>query len=344
MTFQIAIIGAGYIGEVHAKAVQNQPHAALLAIVDNNQEKAARFAQKYAVPHSFASLEDLMQANIADAVIIGTPNFLHAPQTIAALKAGYHVLVEKPMALSVEEARLMHQVSQETSRTLMIAHCWRYDAEVIWLRNQIALHKLGKIIRTKGYGIHVNWGPQGWFVQKNLAGGGALMDMGIHAIDTVRYLLGEPQPHSVYAKLGTHYGAYDVDDTGIVIINWEGGVTSYIESGWWQPHADGPEAATRLFGEKGYGSVFPTQLDLIDKDSHPAGSTHIQYHTARTEHCDQAMYDQQVAHFLSSIQHQTAPNSNALLGISNMKILAAAYQSSQTGTVVSLVDEQPEGR
>lgn len=338
MIFRIAIIGAGYIGEVHAKAVKNQPNADLVAIVDNNEEKAKNFAKKYNIPQTFNSFEDLIKAEITDAVIIGTPNYLHAPQTITALEAGYHVLVEKPMALSVEEAKRMNQVSKQTARTLMIAHCWRYDKEVIWLRDQIALNKLGKIVRTKGYGIHKNWGPKGWFVQKDLAGGGALMDMGIHAIDTARYLLGEPEPISVYASLGTHYGEYDVDDTGTLIITWAGGTISCVETGWWQPHLDRPEAATQIFGKEGYGSVFPTLLDLPDLKNNQLDPVKIKYKSSRAEHCDPSMYDNQVRHFLSCIQNQTSPSSNAQLGITNMKILAAAYQSSEKRKVIQLND------
>jgi predicted dehydrogenase len=77
---------------------------------------------------------------------------------------------------------------------------------------------LGNVIRTTGYGIHTHWGPSGWFTQQQYAGGGALADMGIHAIDTVRFLLGDPDPRSVYAKIGTHSGNYDVDDTAVLMI------------------------------------------------------------------------------------------------------------------------------
>jgi predicted dehydrogenase len=339
MTIRMGIVGAGYIGDIHAKAVNNQPNAELVAVVDINEDKARRFAEKHSIPNVYPALDDLINGHTTDAIVIGTPNFLHAPQTIVALKAGLHVLVEKPMALSVEEAKMMDRVSQETYRTLMIGHCWRYDSEVNWLREQVAANNLGNIIRTKGYGVHDNWGPEGWFVQKNLSGGGALMDMGIHAIDTVRYLLGDPEPVSVYAQIGTYYGNYNVDDTGVLIINWKGGTVSYIESGWWQPYSDGPEAATQLFGVKGYGSVFPSRLVLPN-----AAHDHIDlidngFIFPRQEHCEQAMYDRQMAHFLSCLTEQNTPDSSASKGVSNMRILAAAYKSGETGTVVRLEDD-----
>ena len=338
MTIRVAIAGAGFIASIHAKAVKNQPNAELVAVVEKFEDKAKPFAEEYAIPNVYTTLEDLIAASTADAIIIGTPNFLHASQSITALKEGLHVLVEKPMALSVEEATRMDQVSRETSRILMVGHCWRYDREVNWLREQVAANQLGNIIRTKGYGIHENWGPKGWFVQKDLSGGGALMDMGIHAIDTARYLLGDPDPVSVYAQIGTYYGDYNVDDTGMLIIRWENGTVSYIETGWWQPHSDGPEAATQLFGLKGYGSVFPSCLALPDVEHDQVEVIDNGFVFPREEHCEQEMYDRQVAHFLSCIQEQATPNSSASKGLANMEILAAAYKSGETGKVVWLKD------
>ena len=99
--------------------------------------------------------------------------------------------------------------------------------------------------------------------------------MGIHAIDTARFLLGEPQPRRVVASIRTAHGDYAVDDDGIVLIEWESGARSVVESGWWQPHADGPEAATQLYGTQGFGQVFPTKLEMPNVlDSQAVPSIH----------------------------------------------------------------------
>ncbi len=123
-----------------------------------------------------------------DALVVSTPNYLHASQTIAALQAGVHVLVEKPMAMNASEAEQMCEASAKSGAQLMLAHCWRFDEEAIWLKAHLA--RIGRIIRTKGYGNHIQWGPSGWFTQKQFAGGGAMADVGVHAIDTTRFLLG----------------------------------------------------------------------------------------------------------------------------------------------------------
>ncbi len=328
---KIGFAGAGYIINIHAQAARNNG-AELAAVAEKFVEKVVPFGKKFRIKQQYETVEQMLAAGGVDALVIGTPNFLHAPQAIAALQAGVHVLVEKPMAMSVAEAEKMLAASAKSGAKLMVAHCWRFDQDVNWLKAQAA--RLGKIIRTKGYGVHSNWGPAGWFTQKALAGGGALADMGIHALDTARYLLGDPQPVSVYAKIGTHYKDYDVDDTGVILVEWDNGTTSYIESGWWQPYSDGPEAGTQLYGEKGFGQLFPTRLLLPNDAAQKVDEVKSGFKFPRKEHCPQSMYDAQMAYFLACIQSDQTPVPGGLEGLVNMKIVQAAYESSRTGLAV----------
>ena len=165
----------------------------------------AEVAAQFGIQRQYATVNDLLADGAVDILSVNTPNYLHAPQTIAALEAGVHVMVEKPMALNAAEAEAMLRASEKSGAKLLVAHCWRFDEEVRWLERQIDAGRLGKILRSKGNGVHVNWGPGGWFVEARYAGGGALADMGVHAIDTARFLLGDLQPVSVYAKISTDY-------------------------------------------------------------------------------------------------------------------------------------------
>lgn len=331
---KIAFAGAGYIINIHAKAAQAQPDVELVAVVEKYSDKSAGLAKIFNIEHRYETVEQMLAAGGVDAMVVGTPNFLHAPQAIAALKAGVHVLVEKPMAMDADEAEEMMDASSQSGAALMVAHCWRFDPDVLWLKEQSP--KLGKIIRTKGYGVHTLWGPSGWFTKKDFAGGGALADMGIHALDTARFLLDDPKPVSVYAKIGTHYRDFDVDDTGVIIVEWEDGATSYIESGWWQPHADGPEAATQLYGTQGFGQLFPTRLEIPDAEEEKVNVVDSGYAFPRQEHCPQSMYDAQMRYFIECIREKKTPVPGALEGLVNMKVVDAAYESSRTGKVVNI--------
>ena len=330
MTTRIAFTGTGYISKIHAAAAQSVPGVELAAVVNHRHESMAEFASAHGMRRQYAHVDDLLKDGDVDALVIGTPNYLHAEQANAALEAGVHVMVEKPMAMNAAEAETMLSASRKSGALLMVAHCWRFDQEVLWLRQQVELGRLGKIIRTKGYSVHVNWGPGGWFTQAKLAGGGALADMGIHAIDTARFLLGNPQPAGVYARVGTHYKDFDVDDTGVIVVDWDDGATSCVESGWWQPHADGPEAATQLYGRQGFGQVFPTyvkQGDAVDSPGFPH---------PREPHCAQSMYDAQMAYFAACVRSGRPPTPGGVEGWINMRIVDAAYESARTGHVVRL--------
>ena len=331
---KIAVAGAGYIINVHARAARAQEDVELAAVVEKFPDKAAALAQKFRIRNQYETLEQLLKAGGVDALVIGTPNFLHAPQAIAALKAGLHVMVEKPMAMDARQAEKMMEASAKSGAKLMVAHCWRFDEDVLWLKKES--EKLGKIIRTKGISVHAHWGPGGWFTQREFAGGGALADMGIHALDTARFLLGDPQPVSVYAKIGTHYRDFDVDDTGVIHVEWDNGATSFIESGWWQPHADGPEAATQLYGTHGYGQLFPTQLEMPNLKTQQLDLIKSGFKFPRKEHCLQSMYDAQMAYFVNCIRKNKTPVPGGLEGLTNMKVVDGAYKSSRTGKVVKI--------
>jgi predicted dehydrogenase len=344
MTLKLAFAGTGSISKIHAQAAQKLPQVALAAVVNHRPESMTAFADAFNIPRRYAAVEDLLREGGVDALVVSTPNYLHAPQTIAALHAGVHVLVEKPMAMNAEEARIMEAASRDSGALLMLAHNWRFHEEVRWMREQVQAGRLGRIIRTKGYSVHVNWGPSGWFTRKSLAGGGALSDMGIHAIDTARYLLGDPLPKSVYAQVGTHYldgergvdAAEIVDDTDVLLITWQDGSTSYIESGWWQPHSEGAEAAARLYGTSGYGSVFPTRLQLRDPDGRAEQIADPGYPDSHQSGSVQAMYERQMATFVDCVMQDRQPMPGGAEGRVNMQIVDAAYRSAETGQVVEI--------
>ncbi len=328
-----ALIGAGFIAEYHARGLQAQESVEIVAVCGLPQESARTFAEKYGVDFVTEDALSLVDRDDIDAVILALPNKFHAPYAIEFLKNGKDVFIEKPMAMNVRESELIAAVAEENHRIVMVGHMWRFDEEVNFIKNVVASGKIGRIIKTKGYGIHENWGPEGWFVQKEMAGGGALADMGVHAIDTVRYILGDPLPKQVYAKIGTFYGNYDVDDTGILMISWDNGTTSVIESGWRQPHADGPEAATRLFGTQGYAGLFPTLLKL--KIADVQGEFNPQT-MEKTEHCDQSIYTRQMEHFVNCVRTRQRPQPGFREGRVVLQIVDAAYRSSETGQAVEI--------
>jgi len=293
---RVCLLGHGFIGKMHEQAALANGLEVTHICKRNDDWQAA------------------VQAADVDAVVIGTPNALHHPQAMAALRAGKHVLLDKPMAVTVEQCEEIAETAEANGLTLLVGHMWRYRDEVIEARDRIAAGSVGAPIRTRGYGIHAGWGPSGWFTDPALAGGGALIDMGIHAIDTVRFLLGDPEPVRVTASIGTAYGDYAVDDDSVVLIEWSNGVRSVVEAGWWQPRLDGVEADTEVHGTGGYERIWPQYTPAT-----PAPADYV--------HCSLPMFAAQMADFAHCCATGATPIASAEVGLTAMRVVEAAYQS-----------------
>ena len=309
---RVALYGCGWVQDFHARGVLAHPRGDLVAVANHREESAHAFAQRHGIPRVTTDWEALATDPDVDAAIVSTPNCLHASQAIALLRNGKHVLVEKPMATSVAECDAMINASREGGASLMVGHCWRFREEVVALRDRVAAGDLGEIVKTRGYGVHAGWGPSGWFTDPALAGGGALVDMGVHAIDTARFLLGDPDPGRVCAVVGTRYaeGRYSVDDDAILMIEWSNGTNSIVESGWWQPHLGGLEADTEIYGTLGYERIWPPE---------PPSEAY--------EHCTQPMYSTQVKEFLDAIDDGRAARPSGEDGRVVIRVVEDAYRS-----------------
>jgi predicted dehydrogenase len=310
---RIALFGSGWIMDFHARGVLEHPRGELVAAANWRPESLAALAERHGIPRTTEDWRELAGDPSIDAVVIGTPNALHAPQAIACLEAGKHVLVEKPMARTLAEAESMNAAAAASGASLMVAHCWRFHPDVRALRGRIERGELGRVVKTRGYGVHAGWGPAGWFTDPELAGGGSLVDMGVHAIDTARYLLGDPAPERVCAVLGTRYKELAVDDDGILLITWSDGTNSIVECGWWQPHLAGLEADTEIYATGGYARVW-------DFTQGPEGY----------EHCSQPMYSAQMAEFIDAVEAGRKPRPDGDDGAIVISVVEQAYRSAAT--------------
>ena len=198
---RVALVGTGWVMDFHARAVREHPGAELVAAANWREPSLRALAGRHHIPRVTTDWRELAADPAVDAVVVATPNALHAEQAIAFLEAGKHVLVEKPMGRTLAEADAMVAAAARARGWLMVAHCWRFHPDVRALRARVAGGELGEIVKTRSYGVHAGWGPSGWFIDPELAGGGALLDMGVHAIDTTRYLLGDPAPERVCAAV-----------------------------------------------------------------------------------------------------------------------------------------------
>jgi len=227
--------------------------------------------------------------------------------------------------------------ARRSGRRLMIAHMWRFDREILWLRDVVASGRLGKIFKVKAHAIWLYEGPppQSWFVQPHFAGGGALADMGVHSIDTLRFVLGGARPTRVFANVGTHFRDIELDDTATLLLEFEGRAVGLIEAGWYHLVADGLEGYTQVYGTQGYARALPSELH-----SHVEGIWSVTHPNMpkRQQQCDMPMYQAQMDYFIDCALNDREPTPGGLDGLWAMRVLEAAYRSAEIGQAVEIAD------
>jgi len=335
---KIGLLGTGIIiRNSHILTLINNPLAELVAVGNLHQDSLRKIADDFKIPKTYTDFAEMAADPDIDAVVNALPNYLHAPVTIQMLKAGKHVLCEKPMALSVKECEDMIDTAKKTGYKLMIAHMWRFDREIIWLRNVIMSGKLGKIFKAKSHEVLIynifgeDPSTKSWFVNKSLAGGGAMTDVGIHSFDTLRFVLGDIRPTKVFAKIGTFFKDIEVEDTATLMLEFEGGILSLIEAGWYNLYADEKQGYTQIFGTKGYARAVPSELQIDIEGEWSFVKPQI---PQRKQQEDLSAFQAQMDHFLNCIIKNKEPSPNGNDGLWAMKILEAAYHSDKIGDSV----------
>jgi len=335
---RIGVLGTGIIiRDFHMLTLADNPRARVVAAGNLRADSLRVLAERYHIPRTYTDFEQMARDPEIDAVVIGLPNYLHAPVTIMMLEAGKHVLCEKPMATSVAEGEQMIAAARRAGRCLMIAHMWRFDHEIRWLKGVIDSGILGEVFKVKSHAIWLHEGPplESWFVKKEFAWGGALADMGVHSIDTLRYLLNGARPLRVMATASTRFQPIELEDTADVLIEFEGGVTGIIEAGWYHLYADGLEGYSQVYGTRGYARALPAELH-----THVEGvwSVTKPQMPPRKQQCDLPMYQRQMEHFLDCVLSGQEPLTSGPECLWAIRVLEAAYRSAETGQAVEVAE------
>ncbi|WP_437180062.1 Gfo/Idh/MocA family protein [Paenibacillus andongensis] len=348
---KIGVIGAGSISDMHFESYVKQADAELVAVCDLNRQRAEDKAAKYNVELIYTDYRELLANPEVDAVSICTWNNTHAEISIAALRAGKHVLVEKPLCKTVEEAERIQEAVRETGKILQVGFVRRYDTNAQLVKRFIDNGDLGELYYAKASCLRRLGNPGGWFADTERSGGGPLIDIGVHVIDLCWYLMGRPKPVSVsghtYNKLGNRanvrnlsfYKAADynvdlntVEDMANALIRFENGASLMVDVSF-TLHAKKDEIAVKLYGDKGGVELEPElvlvteMLDTILNVSPQTDSKSINITEA---------FSQEISHFLSCCRTGNSPISPVEDGLTMMKILCGIYESAAKGQEIRL--------
>ena len=347
---KVAVIGVGNISYFHIVNYVSNPYTELVAFCDINSDTLKRRGEEFHVTNLFTDYNEMFKKMPEiDLVSVCTWNNSHASASIAALNAGKHVLCEKPMAMNAKEALQMQEAAIRNKRILQVGFVRRFGNDAAIIRDFQKGGNLGELYYARASYIRRNGNPGGWFGDKSRSGGGPLIDLGVHVIDLVRYLMGNPKPVSVYGatyqKLGNRnniktprvYTAMvtskddicDVEDFATALIRFEGGATLNVEAGF-SMNLGTDVTNIDLFGTKGGVKLDPsfklyTEMNDYLADVSLTGETAFDFDGA---------FKNEIYAFIDAVRGEAPVLATAEDGVALMKILDAIYRSAQTGREV----------
>jgi len=353
---RVGVIGCG-AGVFHLEGYAEEPRAEVVALAGLEADRCQQLAKKFNVPHVYRDYTELLAHPDIQAVSIVSPNFLHLPMTLAALEAGKHVLVEKPLARNVVEGQQMVDAAAKAGLVLSIAFNRRSRHDVTIVHDQIANGALGRIYYAKAFWMRRSGIPGlgSWFTNKEQAGGGPLIDLGVHVLDMALWLMGNPRVTTVsaatYAELGPqgkgqwqgHPGRfidvpgakYEVEDLATAFLRMDDGATLQLETSWagYSGHTD--EFGVYLMGSQGGAEIHVkdyVQTGTLRLFHDVEGAPAVTEPRLQSRHG----HGQIIRHFVDSILDGAPANPSGEEGLDRVRLIEAIYRSAELGREVEV--------
>ena len=342
---RIGIIGVGTIGNVHLDALKNTPAARVAALCDIKADRLREVAGKHNVQATFADYRKMLKEADLDAIYVCVPNYLHSRLAIAGFEAGKHVFCEKPMAMSAAQGRAMLAAAKGAGKVFAMGMTWRHMGESRAVKKFIDAGQVGRI-----YHIRVNLirrrgipGLGGWFTTKAMAGGGGLIDCGVHFLDLAMWLTDSWKPERVsaatYSEFGTRMenyvytgmwagppdfnGVFDVDDYAVGFVRFPNNVTMDFQVSW-ALNAEGGNSI-EIMGDKGGVRCAGGKPPVFFSES----NGHIVDVTP--QYGDRNPFESEAANFMGAILGKEKPFATGEQAVIVMRLLDAIYKSAKLG-------------
>lgn len=344
MSVRVGIVGCGKITERASlpNLVNYKDKCTVTCLCDIKKEQALDKINKFNLVDVdiIKDYKELVARKDVDVVFVNTPNYLHEPVAVAAAKAKKHILVEKPITISLTAAKNMVNAAKKAGVYLMVEQTQRFDPVHAAAKKFIDTGKLGKINMVRGrigHGGPEYWvgGKEGWFSNKKLSGGGAMIDVGIHILDLLRWLSGK-KVAEVCANIRTIEKPFPVDDNGQVLLRFDDGAIGEFEASWTtRPY----EVMTWIYGEHGkihtsIGSDKPViaRMATTGKGQDPNCILEDIY----PEIGSGGGWENAVHYFIDCVIKKEKPFINGEEGAKSMAVILAAYESAKKGSWVKV--------
>ncbi len=327
---RIAVVGTGAIAQItHIPVLAKMRGARLVALCDNDGPKARALADRFEVPDVFTDLEEMLELDALDAVVVATPNHLHEPHVLSALRRKLHVLSERPLALSARGVERALAAAQKHDLVLQVAHNHRFRSDVQALSQFLRNGELGALTSVRAGALLVDRPGDGWRGRKSEAGGGVFLDQGFPLLDLALWLADFPDPVRVSAQSRKGKGANATEVAMQLFIECAGGI-SFILDVSWAYVGDEDRWWFEVHGTKGSGRLSPLRVVKEINGRHvnvsPSGA-------AARESPFLQSYRAELAHFVAMVRGEV-PNKLPLEQVKVHKLLEAAYKAAEDGREV----------
>ena len=351
---RVGVIGCG-AGIFHLEGYAEDPRVEVVALAGLDTDRCEMLSRRFSIPNVYREYQELLAQDDIQAVSIAVPNFLHMPVAVAALEAGKHVLIEKPLARHTDEGITMVEAAKKAGKILAVSfqRRTRHDIEIV--RDQIATGAFGRVYYTKAYWMRRSGIPGlgSWFTSKEAAGGGPLIDLGVHVLDMALYALGNPKVVSVsgatYAEIGTrgrgnwvgrrstsaHSGEYEVEDLANAYIRFEDGGTLLLEASWASFTEMDDDFGVQFFGSLGGARIHSKKyadvdtLDLFSEVGDTTADSHPRLVT-RPGHAEI------IRGFVDGILDGVPVTPDGTEGLDRVRVIDAIYKSAELGREVTI--------
>jgi predicted dehydrogenase len=364
-SINVGIVGLGWPGERHAEAINGSPLGTVYAACDLNVERLKAFADAFGPKRVYTRYDEMLMDPDLAAVVISLPNSLHYPFSLKALRAGKHVLCEKPPTMNAQQMRTLHDEARNGGLIYYFGRQMRFSPAMQAAKRVIAERRLGEIyfaetmwVRSRG----TPTGLDGWFTDRSKAGGGAVIDLGVHAIDAAWYLMGTPQPRAISAQTYQKFpqlvesNVFDVEDNAYGMIRFENSATMLFKVCWaanltdeipLSPKRGRSLLSTTVYGPRGSlrvtdvfnidASICPSAVALFEDKEGTLVKSDLPVRDLRGDPLRAYEFAEQDKNFLRSVRGEESAVNSSSQAIQLMEVLDAIYRSSQLGKEVAVI-------
>ncbi len=343
----VAVIGAGAIGLHHIEGFRAHPDARVVAIAETGAERGREAAERYNIPSLVADYRELLGRPDIDIVSIALPTWLHAQVSIEALRAGKHVMLDKPMTTNAADAARILAAAKKARRQFMVGQNQRFAGGAQAVKEAVQSGRLGDVYHARAVWLRRAGIPRigSWFTQKEFAGGGCTYDIGVHVLDLALHLMDDFEPATVSGRTAAMFGPrgmgdgswgrseidpdrpFDVEDFCVAFVRMKSGRTVQLEVSWATAMEQNDINGVQLYGSEGGATTNPARLFRAGPDG---------YETIDLRPSTALASDNRMAHFVDVVLGRAKPFVKPAQSLVVQQVLDAIYTSARTGREIRM--------